>query len=166
MAPVPVDNRKCNPMAKSKAPRKKYRPKPNDPVAIRFSEEDERNFQLMPHAELFNLRQGLGTAESWDTLELRLKWGQALARLKALPGAQALFDQAVSHLVAVHQRFVRLQQYGLSGDEGAAIGEGLGLADELQLASTRRELRDTLNQTLAGLKSDPAPTGRLNCFVA
>lgn len=153
-------------MAKSKAPRKKYVPKANDPVTIRFSEDDERNFQLMPHAELFNMRNGNGTTESWDTVEMRLKWGMAMAKLHAQRSAEELFNQAMEQLGAVHQRFARLQQYGLSGDEAVVLGESLTVVDDLQLISTRRELRNTLNETLMNLRKRPHPTGRLSCFVA
>lgn len=153
-------------MAKSKAPRKKYVPKPNDPVNIRFSAEDELNFQLMPHTELLKMRNGAGTDESWDTLEMRLKWGQALAKLKGLADIQGNLAEALSKLIGVHERYSRINQYGLSGEENTAIGQGLALTDELQLSASRRELRDTLNQALAFMKKAPQLSHRLNCFVA
>lgn len=152
-------------MAKNKAPRKKYVPKPNDPVSIRFSEEDERNFQLTPHAELLKMRNGAGTDESWDTLEMRIKWGQAMARQHGTPEVQNALTEAFSGLASVHERYTRVSQYGLSGEESAAIGQGLSLTDELQLVSTRRELRDALNQTLVFLKKKPHIPGRMNYLV-
>lgn len=153
-------------MAKTKQRNKKYVPKPNDPVTIRFSEQDEQNFQLMPHLELTNLKHGHGTDVSWDTLELRLKWGHTLALQKGLAAVQEPIQAAIGYLREVHQRFKRVEKYGVSGDESSAIGQALNLADELQLTATRRELRDALNRTLLLLKKTPEPTGRINCFAA
>jgi len=153
-------------MAKSKAPRKKYVPKTNAPAILRFTEEDTRNFQLMPHAELFNLRNGIGTTDSWDTIEMRLQWGVSLAKLHKQAHAEAFFTQAMVKLGSVHERFIALQKYDLGGDEAETLGDGLTLADDLQLISTRREVHSTLNQALVSLRKNPYPTGRLNCFVA
>ena len=153
-------------MAKSKAPRKKYVPKTNAPAVLRFSEEDMRDFQLMPHAELFNLRNGVGTTDSWDTLEMRFKWGMSLAKLHQQAHAEEFFKQVMAKLGSVHERFASHQQYDLDTDESEILGEGLTLADDLQLISTRREVHGSLNQALVSLRKNPYPTGRLNCFVA
>lgn len=153
-------------MAKSKAPRKKYVPKTNAPAVLRFSEEDMRDFQLMPHAELFNLRNGVGTTDSWDTLEMRFKWGMSLAKLHQQAHAEEFFGQAMAKLAIVHERFAAAEKYDLGNEEAKVLGEGLTLADDLQLISTRREVHSTLNQTLLSLRKNPYRTGRLNCFVA
>jgi len=152
-------------MPRNSRPRKKYVPKPDDSILMRFSEEDERQFQLAPHVQLTSLMHGNGDSYAWDTLELRLKWARNLAEKKALPEVVAELDKGFSSLLEVHNRYSLIARYGVSGAEATSLGDSLNLADELQVASTKRELRDSLNLTLASLRRNPS-LDRKNCFAS
>ena len=50
------------------------------PVTIRHGADDERTLQLVPHAELVKLREGMGDECGWHTIACRVNIGATLAR--------------------------------------------------------------------------------------
>ena len=131
-------------MANNKRPRKAHKPcSPRIPMTIRFNGEDERKLQLVPHQELAKLIAGDGDATSWHTITARLNTGLVLASAH-FPDAAQTMAAALNAICDVRERFQRVGKYGVSGDEARMIGAGLVITDEMQLASTRRQMRDAV----------------------
>lgn len=118
------------------------------PVVFRFDRDSERNLQLIPHQFLEELRQGQGTEPGWHTLAARLNMGFVLARDCFDANAVAVMAKALDALNAVFSRHQRTQQWGATGEEFFAMGEGLNLTDSMQLKCTRRELDVALKSIL------------------
>lgn len=136
-------------MAGNKKPRKAHRPKPAQlPVAYRFSSDDERTLQLIPHQELERLRTGEADESCWHTITCRLNIGMTLARRLYSADAVVTMAHALDAVCDVRDRFKRVAKWGLSGDEAKRIGAGLVLTDEMQKASTRRQMRDAINYVM------------------
>jgi hypothetical protein len=151
-------------MPSNSSPRKKYRPKPNDSVLFRFSDEDERRFQLVPHAQLCNLREGRADQETVDMLEFRIRWCEHLAKKVNLPEVVEQTGKSINCLREIHARCAMVSKYVTTQEEASTLGESLTLADELQVQSTRRELRDSLNSAMAYMKKTPL-TSRVNSVI-
>lgn len=134
-------------MANSKKPRKRYIPKlPGIPVLFRFGQEDEQKLQMVPHAELLKLRNGLADAGTWHTIVCRLNIGMTIAHQgEQSDEAKQAMAESLQAMRDVWARHEKTAKWGASGDELKAIGDGLVLTDDLQKASTRRELRDAMN---------------------
>ena len=131
-------------MSRNKRPRKAHKPcAPRIPICFRFNGDDERKLQLVPHQELAKLISGDGDASSWHTLTARLNIGLVLASAN-FPDAAQTMAAALNSICDVRERFQRVGKYGVSGDEARMIGAGLVLTDEMQLASTRRQMRDAI----------------------
>lgn len=129
--------------------RSRYRPRQAIlPVVFRFDGNNERNLQLIPHQMLEELRHGQGTEEGWHTMAARLNLGFVLARDHFNEEAQAVMAQALDALRAVYARHERTQQWGTTGEEFFAMGEGLNLTDTMQLKCTRRELQQAIENIL------------------
>ena len=130
-------------MAASKKPRKKYVPKPQRqiPIMFRHNSESERTLQLLPHVEYMKLKNGIADEESWNTLACRLNIGQKLAHNdKYGEDVRNTTDAAITAIKCIYDRFKNVGKFGATGDELLQIGDALNLTDELQKASTRREL--------------------------
>lgn len=127
----------------------KYRPRQAIlPVVFRFDGNNERNLQLIPHQMLEEMRQGQGTEEGWHTMAARLNLGFVLARDLFDAEATAVMAKALDALKAVYARNERTQQWGTTGEEFFAMGEGLNLTDSMQLKCTRRELQTAIANIL------------------
>lgn len=136
-------------MAGNKKPRKQHRQKPCQiPVTIRFGADDERTLQLVPHQELALMTSGAGTAQSWHTITSRLNIGLQLAINLYTDAEQKTMARALDAICDVRERHKRIGKYGTSGDEARLIGAGLVLTDEMQKASTRREMREVVNYVM------------------
>ena len=137
-------------MPTSKKPRKKYR-QPREkivrPIVFALKPEDRVNLQLAPHATLDAFKLGAGDESGWHTLAQAVNFGAVLSRAQPAD-VQAVMSRALDALVAVRLRFETSGQWGVSGDEYRSLGEALSLANDIQDASTRRELRDALRITL------------------
>jgi hypothetical protein len=132
-------------MAANKKPRKAHRPKPASiPVTIRHGAEDDTDMQLIPHAEMMKLRSGLADSETWHCLVARCNLGVVLANRHHPQEAIDAMSASLDALRAIVIRHNKLDRYGATGDELAAIGRGLQLVDEMQMIATRRELRAAL----------------------
>jgi hypothetical protein len=132
-------------MARNKKPRKRHIAKPHQlPVTIRFNADDERTLQLVPHQELALLMAGDGTEQSWHTITCRLNIGMTLARIRDTGEEIVTMAQALDAVCDVSDRFKRIGKWGASGEEAKLIGAGLVLTDDMQLDSTRREMRDAM----------------------
>ena len=97
--------------------------------------------QLKPHVQLDKLRDGTADRDAWKTLKYRINEASILA-VRHHPDNDELRDAlatAVHALCTIGHRYTELRRFGCSGDEFRAIGRALGLADELQTATTRRK---------------------------
>ena len=131
-------------MAKSSKPRKKYKPRPTAiPVTIRHDAEGDTDLQLIPHLSLENLRQGRPDASDWHTLTARLNLGMVLANFAHKEAVESMLA-SLNAMLAIARRHDSMGKWGGSGDEYAAIGEGLRLTDDMQMLATRRELKAAL----------------------
>lgn len=132
-------------MAGNRKPRKRHKPKPHQiPVAYRFGADDERTLQLIPHQELDRLRTGDADESAWHTITCRLNIGMVLARKLYTADAVVTMAQALDSVCDVRDRHKRIGKWGTSGEEAKRIGAGLVLTDDMQKASTRREMRDAM----------------------
>jgi hypothetical protein len=136
-------------MAANKKPRKAYKPKPAVlPMPIRFNAADERELQLIPHIEFAKLKAMTADEPTWHTLVYRLNAGLLLADKHFDADARAVCGFALDSMVSIKERFAKVGKWGANGDELRAIGDALNLVDEMQKASTRRELRDTMKHVI------------------
>lgn len=136
-------------MATNKKPRKKYRgPKilPGQlPPNIRHSEEADLLLKMVPHDELDKFRNGTADQYTVNTLAFRLNWGYVMAgEFFATPEARKAMEDGLEAIRGVKDRLERTGKYGASQPEFQAIGVALGLTDEMQKMSTRKEQRDAL----------------------
>lgn len=134
-------------MAASKKPRKKYKPtRAAIPIVFRFNEADEQTLQLYPHAEMLKLRTGNADESTWHTLTCRLNIGQTIAHIgEHSDEVKRAMRDSLDAMRSIFQRNQEKGKWGATGDELTAIGDGLVLTDDLQKASTRRQLRDATN---------------------
>lgn len=112
-------------------------------IVFAVSRSDSTELQTYPHAALDRCLLGIADGDDIATLVTRINWAQALAMVTGKE-KDPLLDAAVGALVSVIARFERTGQAGVSGDEKRTIGDALNLADQMQVTSTRRELRDAL----------------------
>lgn len=132
-------------MAANKKPRKRHIPKPHQiPVLIRFGADDERTLQLVPHQALERLINKESGESDWHTITCRLDIGLMLAKNHFTDTEQQVMVQALSAICDVSDRFKRVGLYGTSEIEAKSIGAGLVLTDEMQLNTTRRQMRDVI----------------------
>lgn len=134
-------------MSASKKPRKKYIPKlPRIPVIFGITQDASRDLQLVPHAELLKLRNGLADEPTWHTLVCRLNVGMTIAHQgKQNDEVKKTMAESLQAMRDVWVRHEKTSKWGASGEELKAIGDGLVLTDDLQNVSTRRELREAVN---------------------
>lgn len=108
------------------------------PSLFRFSRNAELSLQLIPHSELEKLRDGTATEESWHTLAFRINVGAMLAAMY-FQHVEPEMTSAVQAVADVGKRFVSIGRLGMTGDEFRAIGTGLNLTDDMQMATTKRQ---------------------------
>lgn len=113
------------------------------PVTIRFAQTHETQLQLAPHAALENLKNG-GAEEDYTLLAVRLNWCRLLAE-SHFHGSIEPCQNAQAALKRVAQANAGAAQWRAQAEDVAVIGEGLNIADAIQLQCTRRELRDALS---------------------
>lgn len=118
------------------------------PVVFRFNADNERNLQLIPQDLLAAMRDGRGTEEGWHSLAARLNMGMVLASDHFDTDDVAMMDAALDALTSVYNRHQAIQQWGTTGEEFFAMGNGLNLTDAMQLKCTRRELQDAINKIM------------------
>lgn len=118
------------------------------PVVFRFNADSERFLQLIPQDFLADLRDGRGTEGGWHSLAARLNMGMVLARDHFDAEAVAMMDAALDALTSVYNRHQAIKQWGTTGEEFFAMGNGLNLTDAMQIKCTRRELQDAINKIL------------------
>jgi hypothetical protein len=142
-------------MSRTKKPRNKaHRPKclPGQiPVTIRFGADDARLLQLVPHLELDKLRTQTADPATWDTITSRLNIGLVLSNNLFTTVEQTVLCDALDAMRAIKARFARIGKWGGSQNEIECAHSGLVLTDEMQLQSTRRELRDSINYVFAAV---------------
>jgi hypothetical protein len=117
------------------------------PVTIRHGADDERTLQLVPHAELVKLREGMGDECGWHTIACRVNIGATLARQNQID--DTVMCQALAALIDIADRFGRTQRWGGSHGELNAIGDALNATDVMQLGMTKRQLRSAINHVMA-----------------
>jgi hypothetical protein len=99
----------------------------------------------VPHDELEKFRNGTADQYTVNTLAFRLNWGYVMAGEHFdTPEARTAMIEGLTAIRSVKARLERTGQYGASQLEFQAIGVALGLTDEMQKMSTRREQRDSL----------------------
>jgi hypothetical protein len=131
-------------MPGNKKPRKAYKPKTPAgfmrlPSTIRYSQANETQLQLVPHAELEKFRRGLADEYSWNTLAFRLNWGYVMADDFMEAEARAVMEQGLAAIRSVKARHERLGQWGMAGEEFTQVGDALNLTDQMQQRTTRKE---------------------------
>lgn len=133
-------------MASNKKPRKRHvRRDIGLPMTIRHNADADFQMQLMPHAELLKLREGLGDEATWHTIVCRLNVGSVLAFQNELPEIHILMRKALDCMIAIRDRFQRVKKWGISGEELKIIGDSVTIVDDLQLQLTRRQFSQALN---------------------
>lgn len=111
------------------------------PSIYRHSSAAETMLQLTPHEHLDKLLAGAGDREAWKTIKYRINEASILA-VRHFPEREDVREAlagAVRALCDIGQRYAAIARYGCSGDEFRALGLGLTWADELQIATTRRQ---------------------------
>lgn len=123
---------------------KKYVPKPMAAIPIIFglASEKKTDLRLPYHLSLEALRTGNGTADDAHTIFSSLLIGRELARLYQSETQQTVMS-GIDAIAAVKERGDQ-GKWGVSGEQFKAISEALVLVDEMQDASTRREVRDAI----------------------
>lgn len=136
-------------MAKSKRPRKAYRPKCEPgtlPIAFRMSAADERALHDAPRAALERMLAGTATGTDWQTLAAIVNVSAVMSdRFESI---ERLAAAALAAVLAIQERHARTGKYGLSGDEYRVLDEALDYADAMTQACTRREIRTDLLKTV------------------
>jgi hypothetical protein len=132
-------------MPANKKPRKKYKPRPAllRPITYALPKEAMTNLQLPPHVILDAFMRGQGDEPGWHTLTCALNLGAVLSRAQPAE-AQAVMSRALDAIVEVKKRGIETGNWGMSGDQYRDIGAALSLSNDMQEASTRREVRDAL----------------------
>lgn len=97
-------------------------------------------------------------------LEFRIRWCEHLAKKINLPEVVEQTAKSIDCLRGIHARHATANNYVTTQEEAAILGESLTLADELQVQSTRRELRDSLNSAMAYMRKTPL-TSRGNSVI-
>ncbi|KAF3997523.1 hypothetical protein [Glaciimonas immobilis] len=146
-------------MAGNRKPRKGYCPKRQQmPITIRHSGSDEKALMFDAHTELLKMREGVATPESWHVLTCRLNIGNTLAHWNFNDTARDVMDTGLEALRQVYARMERTDKWGCSADELASISAALVLTDDIQMASTRRELRNAIDHVykVAGIENSAA----------
>lgn len=126
---------------------KKYRPKciPGTlPVVFALAPEKKTDLRLPYHLSLEALRNGKGGDDDSHTIFSSLLIGRELAKLYQDETQQTVL-RGIEAITAVKERGNQ-GKWGVSGDQFKAISEALVLVDEMQDASTRREVRDAIKQ--------------------
>ncbi len=96
---------------------------------------------LAPMVCLENMRAGVGTEQDWHGLTLRLNWARLLNKAN-FHGGEEEIAAAQADLLAIKQRGWKVE-----ADEYERIHTALVLCNQMQKASTRRELRQSLRAT-------------------
>lgn len=120
---------------------------------MRFSPENESKLQYEPRMALEFFRCGKGAPEHHTTLVFRLNWGRHMATdLFDNADVVQVIVKAQNAVGGIKSRFDRLDAWGVSAEEFDSIGAGLDLVDEMQLQSTRKELRETADKAMNEIK--------------
>jgi hypothetical protein len=133
-------------MPANKKPRKKYKPRPAllRPMIYGLPKEEMTNLQLPPHVTLDAFRRGQGDEPGLHTLIVAVNLGAVLSRAQPAD-VQSIMSRALDAIVEVKKRGETTGHWGLSGDQFRDIGVALSLSNDLQEASTRREVRAALH---------------------
>lgn len=139
-------------MASNKKPRKKYVPKYEKgalPLTIRHDHDSERALMLFPHQAVDAFINGTVQEADWHTIVARLNVGQVLAHRHFNEEARAACREALDAMVKVRDRFLKLEKWGMTGDEYRLVSYMLTLTDEMQEKVTRRQLAAAINRVFA-----------------
>lgn len=133
-------------MAKSKKPRKAYKPMMTAAIPIVFglAKEKKTDLRLPYHLSLEALRSGHGCDDDAHTIVSALLIGRELSKLYQAEAQQTVL-RGIEAITAVKHRGDN-GAWGVSGDQFRAISEALVLVDEMQDASTRREVRSAIQK--------------------
>lgn len=136
-------------MPSTKKPRKQYKPRPALmlPMTYALPDSNRADLQVTPHMVLESFRLGSGTEVLWHTLAAAINTGSVLARSQS-DEVKADMQRARDALLDVQKRGRDTGRWGLSGDQFRALGEGLTLTDEMQNASSRRQVRDAIDEVI------------------
>lgn len=132
-------------MARSKKPRKAYKQKVHAalPIVFGLASEKKTDLRLPYHLSLEALRNGCGTDDDAHTIVSALLIGRELARLFS-DEAQKVVMAGIGAITGVKHRGDECGKWGVSGEQFKAISSALVLVDEMQDASTRREVREAI----------------------
>ena len=131
-------------MSKNTKPRKAYKPKyAAIPISIGLSAEMQTNLKLPPHMILDAFTHGRGDESGAHTLIAAVNLGAVLSRTQSTD-AQAVMESGLVAVQSVKDRGERGGKWGVTGDEYKAIAAALVLSDDMQMISTRRDLREAV----------------------
>lgn len=144
-------------MPKSKSPRKKYRP-PATPITIerlqpvRYKRRDEVWLKTAPHVALDEIREGRGTTDHFNSVCIRVHWGQRMLADHFTPGDVAehagTIQSAIEAVTSISDRYDSTGTIFATATEFERIGVALCLTDELQTATTKIEQERSLRAVL------------------
>lgn len=131
-------------MPTNRKSRKAYKPKiqPAIPIVFGLAADKKTDLRLPYHLSLEALRNGCGTDDDAHTIVSSLLICRELAKLFQAE-AQQTIHRSIEAITAVKHRGDN-GKWGVSGDQFRAISEALVLVDEMQDASTRREVREAI----------------------
>ena len=117
------------------------------PINIRFAHKHEVELQMRPHAMLDCFREGTANEVDLNSIILRLNWFLILASKQFSDECIRSQNEGLDAMRSIKARHARTGKMGISQPEYEAIGHALNAADDMQLASTRRELHDALTES-------------------
>lgn len=130
-------------MAVNKKPRKRHKPRPEQvPIMFALREEQKIDLRLPPQIVLDAFKRGQGDACGANTLAACVNLGAVLSRSQSRE-VQEVIEAGMDAVSSILKRGSE-GKWGLTGDELKAISEALNLTEEMQDASTRREVRDAI----------------------
>lgn len=144
-------------MPKPKAPRKKYRP-PAVPVtagrmrSVRYAHRHEMWLKTIPHAALDEIRAGRGTPDHFNSICIRVHWGERMLLDHFAPENVAEHSNAIRAAIAaisaISDRYDADGTFSVTDFEFQRIGAALCLTDDLQTSTTKVEQEESLRAVL------------------
>lgn len=136
-------------MPNNRKPRKRYqRREVCIPMTVGLSSETLTGLKLTPHLTLEKFRLGQASEDDWHTLAVSVNLGSVMGKKRIVNASESPFPAAIEAMTTLYHRSQKTGRWVMTGDELRVIGETLLLCDDLHDASTRRDIRDALNDVL------------------
>ncbi|WP_144106854.1 hypothetical protein [Paraburkholderia sp. BCC1886] len=116
---------------------------PKLPSIFRHSANDDLKLKLIPHQHLQAIFDRRGTKAEFASVAFRVIVGACLAvYADDQETLDVVYKAAIDSLIAVGERYQRVETFGLNGDEMRQLKDALNLTDEVQELTTRRQQVD------------------------